>query len=152
MLAEIGRAVGNLIEAGFIGGTGSNSETLELLNLPGKLAAKFAGATPTFAEPTRILELLAVANSDISRLSFVLHPRTMKVLMLTAVAGGSAFRVEWQVGSGGALASPSTQPVIAWKERYCLLIFRLSNWSILVPSRWSSMAKATASLFLEPRK
>ena len=106
MLAEIGRSVGNLIEGGFISGSGTNSEPLGLLNLPGKLTATFAGATPTFAELAGMLELLAVVNNDISRLSFVMHPRTMKALMLTAVAGGSVFCIEWQDGQWRCLGVP----------------------------------------------
>ena len=98
MLAEIGRAVGNLIEGGFISSTDSNSESLGLLNLPGKLTSTFNYATPTYAELAGILELLTVANNDISKLPFVMHPRTMKALMLTAVAGGSVFCVKWKDG------------------------------------------------------
>ena len=106
MLAEIGRAVGNLIEGGFISGTGSNSEPLGLLNLPGKLTPTLIGATPTYAELTGMLELLALANNDISKLSFVMHPRTIKALMLTAVAGGSVFCVEWKDGQWRCLGIP----------------------------------------------
>ena len=106
MLAEIGRAVGNLIEGGSISATGSNSEPLGLLNLPGKSTSTLIGATPTYAELTGMLELLAVANNDISKLSFVTHPRTMKALMLTAVAGGSVFCVEWKDGQWRCLGIP----------------------------------------------
>ena len=89
MLQEVGRAVAALIERGAIQGTGSNSQPLGLLNLPGALSQTFAAATPTSDELASMLEKLGDADVDLSKVVFLMHPSTAADLMRTEISSGS---------------------------------------------------------------
>ena len=87
ILAEIQRAVSNTIEQGFIQGTGTNSEPLGLLNVPGIGSKTFISATPTWAELVDMIELLGDANGDLNRANWLLHP-SMAADLLTVLIDG----------------------------------------------------------------
>ena len=89
VLQEVGRAVAGLIEKGAIQGTGSNSQPLGLLNLPGALSQTFASATPTSDELASMLEKLGDADMDLSKVVFLMHPSTAADLMKTRVDASS---------------------------------------------------------------
>lgn len=93
VLAEVGRAVTALIEKGCFQGTGTNSEPLGLLNLPSALSQTFSGATPTSDELAQMLEKLGDANTDISRVVFLMHPSTAADLMQAEVSTNSGVLV-----------------------------------------------------------
>jgi len=107
MLAEIGRAVGALIESGCLTGTGTNSQPLGLLNLTGKLTTSFTSTTPTFDELVVMVGSLAAENVDVARLAFVMHPQMLSALLLQPVAAGSSvFCVQWLEGQWRCLGVP----------------------------------------------
>ena len=107
MLAEIGRAVGALIESGCLTGTGTKSQPLGLLNLTGKLTTTFTSTTPTYAELAVMVGSLAAENVDVARLAFVIHPQMLSALMLQPVAAGSSvFCVQWMEGQWRCLGVP----------------------------------------------
>ena len=83
VLSEVSRAVSSLIEKAVIQGSGFSSQPLGILNLPGKQSKTFAGATPTFAELSDMLELLGDADTDLSRLAWVMHPSDLRDLLIT---------------------------------------------------------------------
>ena len=101
VLAEVSRAVSSLIESAVIAGSGVSSQPLGLLNLPGKKSKTFAGATPTLAELSDMVELVtdADADADISRLAFVLHPSDLRDLLIAEkVASTGELIVQWHEG------------------------------------------------------
>lgn len=79
--AELSRAVRNIIEAGFISGSGTNGEPLGLINTTGAQTSTFSGATPTFAELMAMAELLGDANHRVEDASFLLHPSDLAALL-----------------------------------------------------------------------
>ena len=89
VLSEVGRAVAGLIEKGAIEGTGSNSQPLGLLNLPGALSQTFSSATPTSDELASMLEKLGDADADLSKVVFLMHPSTAADLMKARVDASS---------------------------------------------------------------
>jgi HK97 family phage major capsid protein len=89
VLQEVGRAVGSLIEAGCLTGSGTNKEPLGLLNLPGRLSQTFAAATPSSAELAQMLEKLGDAKVDLNKVAFLMHPSTAADLMQTEVSANS---------------------------------------------------------------
>lgn len=89
VLAEIGRAVSGLIEQGCITGSGSSSEPLGLLSLPGALSQSFAAPTPTSSELAQMLEKLGDAQVNIGRVAFLMHPSTAADLMQAEIAAGT---------------------------------------------------------------
>ena len=89
VLSEVGRAVAGLIEKGAIQGTGSNSQPLGLLNLPGALSQTFSSATPTSDELASMLEKLGDADADLSKVVFLMHPSTAADLMKARVDASS---------------------------------------------------------------
>ena len=89
VLQEVGRAVAGLIEKGAIQGTGSNSQPLGLLNLPGALSKTFAAATPTSSELVDMLELVADADVDPYKLVWLLHPSMAANLRRSEISSGS---------------------------------------------------------------
>ena len=82
VLAEVSRAVSSLIEKAVLQGVGYSNEPLGILNLPGKKTKTFAAATPTFSELSDMLELLGDADTDLSRLAWVLHPSDLRDLLI----------------------------------------------------------------------
>jgi len=89
VVAEVGRAVGAVIEQGAIAGSGSSNQPLGLLNLPDKLTETFSAATPTSDELASMLEKLGDADIDISRVHFLLHPSTAADLMKSRIDSNS---------------------------------------------------------------
>ena len=89
VLSEVGRAVSGLIERGAIAGSGSNSQPLGLINLPGALSQTFSSATPTSDELASMLERLGSADADLSKVVFLMHPSTAADLMKARVDASS---------------------------------------------------------------
>jgi hypothetical protein len=82
VLAEVSRAVSSLIEKAVLQGVGYSNEPLGILNLPGKKTKAFAAATPTFSELSDMVELLGDADTDLSKLAWVLHPSDLRNLLI----------------------------------------------------------------------
>jgi HK97 family phage major capsid protein len=100
VLAEIERAVRNTIEHGFIQGSGSDSEPLGLVNVPGVGSKTFAAATPTWTELLDMIELLGDADGDISRAHFLVHPSMLASLMAVLIdPNGGELAVVWSSGA-----------------------------------------------------
>lgn len=96
VLAEIEAAVRNVIEQGFIQGTGSNNQPVGIVNVDDVGSKTFAAAVPTWAELTDMLELLAAANGDLSRASWLVHPAMAASLMKLLIDGdGGELAVVW---------------------------------------------------------
>ena len=89
VIAEVGRAVGALIEKGAIQGTGSSNQPLGLLNLPNKLTKTFTSATPTSSELVDMLELVADADVDLYKMVRLLHPSMAANLRRSEISSGS---------------------------------------------------------------
>ena len=87
ILAEIQRAVTNTIEQGFIQGTGSNSQPLGIVNVPGIGTKTFISATPTWSELVDMGELLCNADGDFTRAAWLLHPSMAAALLLRLIDG-----------------------------------------------------------------
>jgi HK97 family phage major capsid protein len=115
VLAEIQRAVRNTIEAGFIAGSGADSQPLGIVNVPGIGSKTFAAATPTWAELTDMLELLGDADADITRANFLMHPSMLSNLLSVQIdPDGGELAVVWANGhhriAGIPLAVSSNVP------------------------------------------
>jgi len=87
ILAEISAAVQNTIEQGFIAGTGSNSQPLGLVNIPGTGRKTFISSTPTWSELVDMGELLCNADGDVTRASWLLSPTMAAALLLRLIDG-----------------------------------------------------------------
>lgn len=87
ILAEISAAVTNTIEQGFIQGSGSNSQPLGLVNIPGTGRKTFISATPTWSELVDMGELLCNADGDVTRASWLLSPTMAAALLLRLIDG-----------------------------------------------------------------
>ena len=81
VLRELRQCVAATLEAGFIAGTGSNSQPLGLLNTPGIGSQSFAGAVPTMAELVGMIESYADADGDLGAARFLLHPSDLSDLL-----------------------------------------------------------------------
>jgi HK97 family phage major capsid protein len=100
VLAEIRRAVADVIESGFINGSGSNAEPLGIVRVPGIGSKSYAGATPTMAEISDQIEILADADGDLRRASWLLHPSDAASLMAATISGnGGETIMQWQDGA-----------------------------------------------------
>jgi len=87
ILAEISAAVQNTIEQGFIQGSGSNSQPLGLVNIPGIGRKTFISSTPTWSELVDMGELLCNADGDVTRASWLLSPTMAAALLLRLIDG-----------------------------------------------------------------
>lgn len=87
ILAEISAAVQNTIEQGFIQGTGSNSQPLGLVSIPGTGRKTFISSTPTWSELVDMGELLCNADGDVTRASWLLSPTMAAALLLRLIDG-----------------------------------------------------------------
>lgn len=89
LLRELGQIMASTLEEGFIKGTGSEGQPLGLLNVTGRQTKSFAGATPTWAELTAMLEQLGDADARLESAAWLLHPSTAADLMATEKSSGS---------------------------------------------------------------
>jgi HK97 family phage major capsid protein len=100
VLAEIERAVRNTIEQGFIQGSGSDSEPLGLVNVPGVGSKTFAAATPSWAELIDMIELLGDADGDLPRAHWLMNPSMLASLMGVLIdPNGGELAVVWSSGA-----------------------------------------------------
>ncbi len=99
LLTEVSAAVADLIESGFIAGSGSSNQPLGLLSTPGTGSQAFAAATPTWAELMGMVELFGDADGDFSRAVFMLHPSTLADLLTAQIsANGGEVVVSYSEG------------------------------------------------------
>jgi len=100
VLAELGQCVAATLEAGFLTGTGSNSQPLGLLHTPGIGSQSFAGATPTLAELAGMIETYADADGPVDAARWLLHPSDLSDLLKAQVdPDGGETIVQWQDGA-----------------------------------------------------
>lgn len=98
VLAEIRRAVADVIEQGFMQGVGTDSEPLGIVHAATG-AKTYAGATPTWAELADQIAILGDENADLSRASWLLHPSDLAALIAAVVdADGGETIVSWADG------------------------------------------------------
>jgi HK97 family phage major capsid protein len=98
ILGEIESAVRNVIEQGFIQGSGANNEPLGIVEAATG-AVSFAGATPTWGELMGMIEALATADADLAKASFLVHPTMLASLLTTQISGnGGEVAVAWADG------------------------------------------------------
>jgi HK97 family phage major capsid protein len=81
VLRELQQCVAATLEAGFLTGTGSNSQPLGLLNTPGIGSQSFAGAVPTLAELVGMIESYGDADGDLEAARFLLHHSDLSDLL-----------------------------------------------------------------------
>ncbi len=99
LLAEVSAAVADLLEAGFIAGSGSQNEPLGLLSTPGTGSQPFAGSAPSYSELMGMVELAGDADADLSRCVFLLHPSTLADLLKAQIdADGGEVVVNYSEG------------------------------------------------------
>ena len=115
VLAEIEAAVRNVIEQGFIQGTGKNDQPLGIVSVDGIGQKTFASAVPTWVELIEMAELLAAADADLARASWLVHPAMAADLMKLQIDGdGGELAVVWADGrhriAGLPLAISSNVP------------------------------------------
>lgn len=115
VLAEIEAAVRSVIEQGFIQGTGSNNQPVGIVHVDGVGSKTFGGAVPTWVELIDMLGLLAAADGDLSRASWLVHPAMAASLMKLQIDGdGGELAVVWADGrhriAGLPLAVSSNVP------------------------------------------
>jgi HK97 family phage major capsid protein len=100
VLAEVRRAVADVIQSGFINGSGSNAEPLGIVRVPGIGSKSYAGSTPTMAEISDQIEIFADADGDLRRASWLLHPSDAAALMAATIsANGGETIMQWQDGA-----------------------------------------------------
>ena len=85
VLGEISAAVAQVIESGFIAGTGTNNQPLGLLNTTGAGTQAFAASVQTYAELVGMIETAGDADADLSRCVFLCHPSTLANLLKTQI-------------------------------------------------------------------
>ena len=139
VVAEVGRAVGAVIEHGAIAGTGSSNQPLGLLNLPNKLTETFSAATPTSDELASMLEKLGDADIDISRVHFLMHPSTAADLMKSRVDANSGALVLSDLKIHGLPVHISTNvtedKVIALDPSFVKIIYYGASQLVVDPFR-----------------
>ena len=89
VLRELQQCVAATLEAGFLHGSGSNSEPLGIINTPGIGSQSFSGATPTLAELAGMIETYADADGDLEAARFILHPSDLTAQLQALVIAGS---------------------------------------------------------------
>ena len=73
VLVELGRATRNVLETGFINGSGSESQPLGLLNIPGATRNNWAASTPTRAELITQLQNFSEAHGSLNTARWMLN-------------------------------------------------------------------------------
>lgn len=81
VLRELADCVAATLEAGFLTGTGSNSQPLGLIHTPGIGTATFAAATPTLSELVSMVESYGDADGDLAAARWLLHPSDLSDLL-----------------------------------------------------------------------
>jgi len=115
VLAEIEAAVRNVIEQGFIQGTGKDDQPQGIVNVDGIGSKTFASAVPSWAELIDMIEVLAAADADLARASWLVHPAMAADLMRLLIdQNGGELAVVWADGrhriAGLPLAISSNVP------------------------------------------
>jgi HK97 family phage major capsid protein len=144
LLAEVSAAVADLLEAGFIAGSGSQNEPLGLLSTPGTGSQPFAGSIPTYSELMGMVELAGDADADLRRCVFLLHPSTLADLLkaqidadggevvvnysegLHRIAGFPVYATRHVPESRGLFLDPSVLRCVYWSSPQ-ILTDRISN-------------------------
>lgn len=108
VLTELGRAVRNVLELGFINGTGSQNQPLGLLNIPGTTKNSWGGATPTYAELVTQLKNYSENHGTISSARWLLNTDLLtRLLAAESVASTGVFRLDMTSGRPSILGVPA---------------------------------------------
>ena len=97
IIAEMRRAVLQVIEAGLLNGSGSSGQPLGLIQQSSS-GTIFAGSVPTFVELTAMVEALTDADGDLGRASWLLHPSDAAALARTERAAGTGLMIIEAIG------------------------------------------------------
>lgn len=89
ILRELRAAVASTIEAGFLAGSGAESQPLGLLSTPGAATVAFGAATPTYAELVAMIAAFSAADGDLDNAALLLHPATLTGAMQSEISAGS---------------------------------------------------------------
>lgn len=89
VLVELGRAVRNVLENGFINGTGSEHQPLGLLRIPGATRNNWAAATPTRAELITQLENFSKAHGSLSTARWLLNSDLIARMLASEAAAST---------------------------------------------------------------
>lgn len=81
ILAELGRAVASVVETGLLQGSGSESQPLGLVNLPGRQVVNWGGALPTYAEVNNSMAAYLSAHGNYDR-SVWIAPSALAIFLL----------------------------------------------------------------------
>ena len=107
VLRELQQCVAATLEAGFLHGSGSNSQPLGIINTPGIGSQSFSGATPTLSELAGMIETYADADGDLEAARFILHPSDLADLLKALVsANGGETLVSYTGGAWRILGVP----------------------------------------------
>ena len=94
VLAELGRAVRQVLEVGFINGSGSQNQPLGLLNIPGATRNSWLAATPTRAELIEQLQNFSEAHGTLSNARWLLNSDLVgRMLASEAAASTGVFNL-----------------------------------------------------------
>jgi HK97 family phage major capsid protein len=98
VLAELSSAVQNVIEQGFIQGSGANNQPLGIIEAATGTVS-FAAAAPTWPELVEMIETLAAADGNLNNASFLMHPSMLASLLTTQIsANGGELAVSYSEG------------------------------------------------------
>ena len=153
LLAEVERSVENVLESGFISGSGAESQPSGLLNQAGE-SVTFGAAIPTHAELLSMVEAYGDADGDLARAVWLLHPSDMARLMRQELTTGSGASVlAWSDGAH-RIAGVPVYPTRHVSEGRVLLLdpaaVRLIFWGSpqLIADRFSEGKSLAGSLEL----
>ena len=100
VLAELRSAVSATIEAGFLNGSGAESEPLGLIRTPGAGTVPWGAAAPTYAELMSMVASYAAADGDLDNAAILMNPATLTATVQVEVSTGSgATAVGWSDGA-----------------------------------------------------
>ena len=89
VLVELGRATRNVLEVGFINGSGSENQPLGLLNIPGATRNSWLGATPTRAELIVQLQNFSEAHGNLGNARWLLNSDLIARMLATEAAAST---------------------------------------------------------------